>query len=113
MFKLFAVFLGTMLVAVNCGLIPGGYSDHPELLEDPHVKGLVSYAAEHLAVTQNIFLNHLKVIRVQTQVVAGINYKLDFTGENVNGGSGKVKTCQAVIYVRFDQTQQVTKIECH
>ncbi|CAF1198006.1 unnamed protein product [Rotaria sp. Silwood1] len=113
MFKIFAVILGTMLVAVNCGLLPGGYSDHPELLHDSRVQALATYAAEYLAIKENIYLSHIKLTRVQTQVVAGMNYKLDFTAESISGGSGKLTTCQAIIYVRFDQTQKVTKVECH
>ncbi|CAF1397775.1 unnamed protein product [Rotaria sordida] len=113
MFKLFAVFLGAMLLAVSYGGIPGGYTDRPELIEDPFVKSLTSFAAEYYAKKENIFLSRLKVTHVQTQIVAGVNYKLDFTGEIVSDISGKLATCNAVIYVRFDQTQSVTNIECH
>ncbi|CAF3909935.1 unnamed protein product, partial [Rotaria sp. Silwood1] len=93
--------------------IAGGYTNRPELIKDKYVQGLTSYAAEYLATKENLFLNHLKVTGVQTQVVAGLNYKIDFSGKSVDGSSGQLKTCQAIIYVRLDHTQQVTSVKCH
>ena len=109
------VVLAALLVVASNGLITGrvgGYTDRPELVGDSNTKALVSYVAEHLALEQNLILDHLKVIRVQTQLVAGINYKLDFTAEPVNGLHGKITTCQAIIYVRFDSTRKITSAEC-
>ena len=113
MFKIAIILLATMLVAVSYGAaLPGGYTDRPDLIEDSSVKALASHVAEHLAVTQNLILDHLKVTRVQIQIVAGINYKLDFTAAPVNGIGGKIRTCHATIYVRFDSTQKITEAQC-
>ena len=115
MFKLTAILLATLFVAGTHGFLAaavGGFSDRPELLEDATVKSLTVLAAEHLAVTQNLILSRVKVIRVQTQVVAGVNYKIDFTGEPANGISAKLTTCQALIYVRFDSSKTITQVQC-
>jgi len=112
MFKLVAVFVVALLVVAIHGFKVGGYTDRPELLEDSNTKALVQYVAEHLALEQKLILDHLKVIRVQTQVVAGINYKLDFTAQPVNDIHGKITTCQAIIYVRFDSTRKITNAQC-
>ncbi|CAF3017829.1 unnamed protein product [Rotaria socialis] len=113
MFKLLSIVLATMLIAASYGLMAGGYADKPELIEDPTVKGLAVYAAEHLAMTQNIVLNNIEVTGVQTQVVAGMNYRIDFTGKTVNSPIAKTKSCQVVIYVRFNSTKKVTSAKCN
>jgi len=109
MLKLIAI---CMLVTISYGSLLGGYRDRPELLEDRDVQSLVGYAAEHVATTQDLILHHFKVTRVQTQTVAGINYKIDFTAERTTVSTGKLVTCQAVIYVRFDSTKKITAVQC-
>ena len=115
MVKLVAVFLATMLVVASQAFMiggVGGYTDRPELLTDPSITPLVRYAAEQLALQDNLILDNIKVTRVQTQVVAGVNYKLDFTAQPVNGIHVQPKTCQAIIYVRFDSTMKLTNAHC-
>jgi hypothetical protein len=115
MFKLAAVLLAIIFVAVSHGFIignVGGYIDRPDLIDDSFVQSLTSLAAEHLAIKENLILNHLKVTGVQTQVVAGLNYKIDFTAQPVNGISTSLKTCHTIIYVRFDKTTSVTEAKC-
>jgi hypothetical protein len=112
MFKLAVVLLATLLVAVSHGAFPGmtgGYTDHSEMIGTPAMKGLIGVVVEHLTVKENLILDDIKITRVQTQVVNGINYKLDFTGHGMNG---KETTCQAVIYVKFDSTKSVTSAQC-
>jgi hypothetical protein len=127
MFKLAAILLATLFVA-NChgflGINPGnignigglgnlgGYTERPELLGDQKMQALVSYAAESLSIAQNLILNNLKVIRVQTQLVNGVNYKLDFTAEPINGISGQTTTCQVVINVGLDFVNQILQSQC-
>lgn len=113
MYKLFALFLVTILISVSYSTRAGGYSDHPELINDPTVKGLVVYVAESLASSENLFLVNLKVTGVQTQVVAGRNYKINFTADSVNGGQTQAKQCETVVYVRFDQFKSITSAKCH
>jgi hypothetical protein len=103
------LIIATFVIAVHCSTLLGGYSDRPALKEDSIVQRLVSYTAEHLAATQNLILDHLKITRVQTQVVAGINYKIDFTGETMYRG---LMECQAVIFVRPDLSTTITEVEC-
>lgn len=104
MLKLIAILLAITLTAVNGSMRLGGYSDHPELLHDAKVQGLISYVKEYLATTQNLILDDIEITRVQTQVVAGMNYKIEFTADSA--------TCEAVIYVRFDGTTKVTTAQC-
>ena len=89
MLKLIAIFLATILVAVNCEYNVGSYHDHPELLEDSIMKGLVRHINEHIANTQNLVLENLKITRILTQVVSGINYKFDYTGESTKDVTDK------------------------
>lgn len=112
MLKFFVIFLGSLLVAANCDLIVGGYTNRPDLLEDKTVKELVSLATDHVATKDNVFLKNIKIIRVQTQVVAGTNYKINFSGE-VNSDKGTITNkCQAIIYVNLESTRQVTSVKC-
>ncbi|CAF0882142.1 unnamed protein product [Adineta ricciae] len=115
MLKITAVLLATLLiVAAQSSIIGGvgGYIDRPELLESSEANALVRYAAEQIAMKDNRILDQIKLTRIQTQVVAGINYKLDFTARPINGISAKLTTCQAVIYVRFDSTRKLLSAQC-
>ncbi|CAF1529297.1 unnamed protein product [Adineta steineri] len=115
MVKLITIFLAALLVlgsqSLNIGKV-GGYTDHPELIENSNIKALVKYAAEYLASTDNLILDEIKITRVQTQLVNGINYKLEFTAQSVNGHN-KLTTCEAVIYERFDSTRKITSAQCN
>jgi hypothetical protein len=113
MFKLVAVLL--MVVVVCNGFITGNvgsYSDRPELLSDQTVQDLTSYAAGAMFMGPNPFLKNLKIIRVQTQLVEGTNYKIDFTGEPFHGVSGQKTTCQVVINVRYDSVKSILQSQC-
>ncbi len=110
MLKFIVLFLATILIAVNCSTGLGGYSDRPQLIEDAIVQRLTRYASEHIATTQNLVLDHIKITRVQTQVVAGINYKIDF---NAQSAKGKLMSCQALIYVQPDLTTKITEGQCY
>jgi len=113
MFKLAVVIL---MVAVACnGFITdglGSYSDHPELLSDKTVQDLTNYAVKTIFMGSNPFLKNLKIVRVQTQLVKGTNYKIDFIGEPVNGISGQKTTCQVVINVGLDSVQTILQSQC-
>jgi hypothetical protein len=110
MLKPIVLFLATILIVVNCSDRLGGYSDRPKLIEDTIVQSLTRYASEHIAATQNLVLDHIKITRVQTQVVAGINYKIDF---NAQSSKGKLMSCQTLIYVKPDLTTTITEGQCH
>ncbi len=110
MLKFIVLFLATILIAVNCSTRLDGYSDRPKLIEDAIVQSLTRYASEHIATTQNLVLDHIKITRVQTQVVAGINYKIDF---NAQSAKGKLMSCQTVISVQPDLTTKIIEGQCH
>lgn len=112
MLKLIALFLALTLTAVHSTILLGGYSDRPDLIQDAEVQGLVKYASQYLASTQNLVLNYIKIRHVQTQVVAGMNYKIDFTGQSMDNYRNDYMDCQTVIYVRFDGTKRITDIQC-
>lgn len=111
MMKLTVVVLATMLVAMT-NAFPGGYTDRPELVKNQLASALTSFAAEKIAQGQNLFLKNLQVVRVQTQIVAGTNYKIDFIAEPVNGVQGQTTRCQVVIYVALDSTQSLSQSQC-
>lgn len=113
MLKLIAILLATLCVAVHCDSPVGAYLDHPELVDDSIIKSLVRYVTNHISETQNLALDNVKITSVQTQVVTGINYKFIFTGETNKGGSNKLATCHAQIYVHFDLSIKINKAQCN
>lgn len=113
MWRIFALFLMMMLLSVDCDTRLGGYSDRPKLIDDSIVQGLVRYASQQIASSQNLILDHIKITRVQTQVVAGINYKIDFTAETGHDHQGKSVNCHTHIYVKPDLSTTINEAECH
>jgi hypothetical protein len=112
MFKLAAVFL---LCVVAChGFLAnvGGYKERPELIEDAIVGQLANFATSYLSTAQNLLLQHLRVVRVQTQVVNGLNYKIEFVAEPVEGVAGQTTTCEVVINVSFQSVKNVLQANC-
>ena len=112
MFKLIGALL-LLVVACN-GLLGnlGGYIDRPELLNDSFTETLANYAAEYIEQTQNLILNNLKVIKVETQLVNGVNYKITFTAGPIEGVSGQTTKCEVVINVRFDSFKEIAQAQC-
>lgn len=104
MLKLIAILLAITFATIHGGMNLGGYSDRPELIQDVKVHRLVRYAIDYLTTSQNLYLYNIQITRVQTQVVAGTNYKIDFSGGSM--------ICQAIIYVRFDDTTSLTSAQC-
>ena len=104
MLKIAAILL--MLVVAHHGLFGqvGGYEDRPELTTDSFTQNLARFAAE----AQNL-LGSFKITRVQTQIVNGVNYKIDFATE---GTDGPVTSCQVVINVRFDSEKTILQAQC-
>ncbi|UJR36240.1 hypothetical protein I4U23_028972 [Adineta vaga] len=92
-------------------MVLGGYSERPELIEDDTVVLLTHYAAGYLHTSENIRLKDLKIVRVQTQVVSGTNYKIDFIGEPIDGAGEKTK-CQVVIYLSWNLSKSISNAEC-
>ena len=113
MLRFFAVFLALVLLTVDCDTLLGSYSDRPQLKEDSIVQGLVRYASQHIASNQNLALDHIKITRVQTQVVAGINYKIDFTAETGRDHHAKSVTCHTLINVQPDLSTTIKEAECN
>jgi len=105
------------MVAVACnGFLLDGffgdYLDRPDLLSDETVQDLTNYAVETMFMGSNPSLKNLEIVRVQTQIVRGENYKIDFTGEPVNGVSGQTTTCQVVINVGFNSVKSIVQSQC-
>ncbi|CAF2386611.1 unnamed protein product [Rotaria sp. Silwood2] len=112
MLKFTAAFL-VLVVACNAfPAIPGGYTNRPDLVDSDVVKSLTVYAAKVLATTQNLFLANLRVIKVQVQVVNGLNYKIDFSAETVYDESDRKTTCQVVVNVRPDSIKDLIQSQC-
>jgi hypothetical protein len=111
MFKVAAVLL--MLVVASHGFLSqlgqvGSYVNRPELLNDPTVQALVKFASESLSKPENA-LKALYTTRVETQVVAGMNYRINFIAELAEG---KTTSCQVVIFVSLSAEQKMTEFKC-
>ncbi|CAF0776582.1 unnamed protein product [Didymodactylos carnosus] len=100
----------SILFIVTCNGMPGGYKDRPELLNDPIIHSLTSFGVEKLFESQNLKLTNVKVTRVQTQLVAGTNYKIDFTAKSVR--TEAQTTCQMVIFVKLDGQRTLSQSQC-
>ncbi len=105
------------MVAVACnGFLTdsffGSYLDRGDLLSDEKVQDLTNYAVETMFMESNSFLKNVEIVRVQTQIARGTNYKIDFTGEPVNGVSGQTTTCQVVIHVGFNSVKSILQSQC-
>lgn len=113
MLKLIAVLF---MVTIACSGFTitrsGSYKDRPELISDEKIQDLTSYAIGSMFGAQNPSLKNIKITRVQTQLVNGMNYKIDFTGEPVNGMSGAKTTCQVVIYVTLSSEKGISQSQC-
>ena len=115
MLKLSALVFVALVLAVSHGLAiggVGGYTDRPELLEDATVQSVAAFAVEQLAQTQNLSLRRMKLTRVQTQVVAGVNYKLEFTAPIGPLIAGRLSSCEVTVYARFDGTKTISDVRC-
>ncbi|CAF0821761.1 unnamed protein product [Adineta steineri] len=112
MFKVAAVFF--MLLVACHGLFSkaGSYQERPDLIEDKSVLLLTHFAAGYLHTSQNLLLQDYRVIRVQTQLVNGMNYKIDFVAKPVNDISGEKTTCQVVIHVSFQSVKSILQTQC-
>ena len=112
MFKLVGILL---LVTVACnGLFTdllSSYVDHPELVSDKTVMDLVTFAIEAMYTEINT-LENLVIERVQTQLVKGLNYKIDFTADLSKVGIDQKISCQVIIYVGIDGSKQLVHYEC-
>ncbi len=113
MFKLAVLFL-IAVAACNGSIIPniGSYKDRPELLSDRTVQDLINNVADSLFMGPKPYLKNIQIVRVQTQLVHGTNYKIDFIGEPVNGNGGQKTTCQVVINVRLDAGNSILQSQC-
>jgi len=109
MLKLIVLFLATMLIVANCSNGLSDYADRPQLKDDTIVQNLARYASEQIAAAQNLVLDHIKITRVQTRVIAGIDYKIDF---NAQTSKGKLMSCQTLISVQPDLSTKIIEGRC-
>ncbi|CAF1123127.1 unnamed protein product [Adineta steineri] len=112
MFKVVAVFFMLLVACHGLSGINGGYQERPDLIEDKSVLLLTHFAAEYLSTSQNLLLENFRVVRVQTQLVNGMNYKIDFVAKPVNDISGEKTTCQVVIHVSFQSVKSILQSQC-
>ncbi|CAF0784676.1 unnamed protein product [Adineta ricciae] len=86
----------------------GGYSDHPELIEDDTTLLLTDFAVEYFSAEQNLKLTNLEITRVRIQTVSGTNYKINFTGDN---GAQKME-CEVVVFLGFNFKKKIFDASC-
>lgn len=107
MFKLIVAL--TLFVAIQ-GQLMGGFTDRPDLLQQPATQVMVRLATEELTKTQNLRVTPINVISVATQVVNGINYRVVFTARSLSALT--FYTCTAKVYQSFAGAQSVSSVVC-
>ena len=98
------------VAAVNPGILPiaGGYS--PANVTDAKIKEIASFASTILSNNANGVMTVTKIIKAETQVVAGQNYKLTL---ELASDNSKIYTCEVVVFDQsWTNTRKVTQSIC-
>ncbi|CAF1170224.1 unnamed protein product [Adineta steineri] len=113
MFKLLVVlsFIAVIQSQLDGGFPSlGGYSDHPELIEDVSTRALVRLVVSDLKVNQNLIVTPVKILSVQTQSMYGVTFKIGFTARSTSAPDGL--TCTAVVHSGLGDVQTVLSVDC-
>nr|ABZ89554.1 cystatin [Haemaphysalis longicornis] len=112
---------------VVCASIPGGWRDQ-DPQSSPKYKNLAHYAVAQRVEGLDNYDTVLDLTKVETQVVAGVNYRLTFTIAGSSCKIGEVEyteescppttteakaTCTAVVYERpWENVRTLTSFDC-
>ncbi|CAF0741691.1 unnamed protein product [Didymodactylos carnosus] len=107
MFKLIVL---AVLFTMGYSQLTGGYTNRPDLIHSTLAAQFVKLAKSKIEGENNLYLVNDKVTHVETQVVAGINYKITFTADSLLTSSSVI--CTAVVYQNFSGAQKLTSTEC-
>ena len=105
-YRLSLLLASILLVSVAAGALVGGYEPIADV-NSPHMREIGKFAVEahnKLATTK---LKFQKVIKGESQVVAGANYRLTLTAK-IGGVS---KKHQAVVWEKLDDTKELTSFK--
>ncbi|CAF0942144.1 unnamed protein product [Didymodactylos carnosus] len=92
----------------------GGFIEQPDLTTDNLIISLTIWAARQLEEAQNLILKNINVIKVETQVVSGVNYKIRFETTPVlpDGTAARTIQCDAIIYLPLNGEQRLLEGQC-
>ena len=94
--------------------IAGGFS--PIDVDDPDVKEIADFATSAISESSNSGpLSLIKIVKAESQVVAGRNYKLILELSNVVGGVSEAEEtlCEVVVFHQpWTQTRKLSKSNC-
>ncbi|CAF3392602.1 unnamed protein product [Rotaria socialis] len=107
---MFKILIALSLLVVIQGQLAGGFTDRPDLLNDATTRVMVQLSVSELAKTTNLAVSLIKVVKVATQVVNGINYRIDFIARPLS--SDAVLTCSTKIYQSFQGQRTVSSVGC-
>lgn len=99
------VLLFGTLASVSLGQVPGGFSEQNKA--DLETTAVAKFAIEVHAKKEKATLTLDKILKVETQVVAGRNYRI-LMDVNVEGG---VRTANVTVWAKLDRTYELTKWE--
>ncbi|KAL5008093.1 hypothetical protein ScPMuIL_013674 [Solemya velum] len=99
--KVVFLILAVVTTFASAKFLAGGYSDH-EVSSD--IIEVANFAMTQLRNSQNLGAAPMKIIKAQTQVVNGLNYKLDLEFGSM--------VCQVVVYKPFRGESELTSQQC-
>ncbi len=110
--KMFKLLLAlSLFLVIQCrSPILGGYTNRPDLIKSPITQSMVKLAVIELARSENLQVKPIAVISVSSQLVNGINYRIEFTAGTQL--SGAILNCVTQIYKPFIGQPSVSSVEC-
>jgi hypothetical protein len=106
MFKLLVAL--SLLVAIQGQL--GGFINRLDLVDSEITQPMIKMAIQKLSATENVQVSLVKVVDVATQIVNGINYRINFIGRSLS--TNTFVTCATQIYQPFNGPESVTSVKC-
>lgn len=105
-YRLSLLLASLLLVAVASDALLGGWSPIEDV-KNPHVQEIGKFAVEAHNKLTATKLKFQSVIKGQTQVVAGTNYRLTVMAKN----GAASKKYEAVVWEKLDGTKQLTSFQ--
>lgn len=106
---MFKIIIALSLLFVAQAQLIGGFVNRPDLVSSDLAQSLVSMSVENLASSQNLRVFPLNIISVSTQLVNGINYRVEFVGRT---SSNTFTTCTLRAYQSFTSEPTISSVSC-
>lgn len=113
-----SVIAFALCIAFSCAFpfggisLPGGFSENTGLLNSEQVRGWVEQGLTEYNRLHNAVLNNIKVTSVKTQVVAGMNYQIQFEADLTDSIVGKHIKCNVDVFVSLSNIPQIKTPTC-